>query len=533
MASGGTANDVPGASNAPGSAMGGAADGVAPPRDETPLGTDPKLPVSNETPTGSAPAVSPLNPASPANPGTPPDNPQTTPNTAPPETPPEETAPPDMGPSDATLTVSFGGDGFGLVSVSASGLAERVCDDDCQITLPPGGSATFSATPRAYSVFRGWSEPACGAQPSCTTTADRGPNLRADFELGYNVAFISSESYAVGQMPAPGAAANQECARLAAAAGVHGSRWVAWLAAEGPSPAVGDDITPPQFLQNPGGWVRTDGAPLAQSRASLLAHELRNPLNLTEYGERAFRSWSATTIGGVVYRGNDGAAYDCDNWTDPSGDFGGIALASSVGSNWSGSSGQGCGATASIQCFGDDPAPQVPLPPLPAGARLAFASTQSFVPASGIGAADTLCQRNACAAGLTGSANCNANLGTQRRFLAYLHTSSQRAWDRFDLTRSTWYRVDGIQWMPEAASLAEDGATSLTGINLRADGAFVADDTVLLVGRPDGTDCCSDWSSSSSLAGFGLTEDVGFPLGGESREGYDCTAPKKVVCLEQ
>jgi hypothetical protein len=95
----------------------------------------------------------------------------------------------------------------------------------------------------------------CGGQPSCTTTAAQNPNLRVDFQLGYNVAFVSSQRYSVGPMPPVGSAANQECARLAAAVGVHGSRWVAWLAAEGPSLAVGDDITPSQFLQNAAGQM--------------------------------------------------------------------------------------------------------------------------------------------------------------------------------------------------------------------------------------------------------------------------------------
>jgi hypothetical protein len=442
---------------------------------------------------------------------------------------------PQATPPAPTLSVAFGGDGFGRVTIRAPGLADQVCERDCQVSVPLGTFLTVEATAQSYSAFRNWSLAGCAAQQVCSFTFDPSVPLRADFQLAYNVAFVTDQVYTVDQLPAPGAEANQECARLAAAAGVHGQRWVAWLAAEGPTTAVGDDITPAGSLQNPGGWVRTDGAPLVTTRQALLSGELRNPLNLTQTRALApGAAWSGVGFTGGVDRPDGVNASDCNDWTstDPAA-FGAITNRDSVGLNWTGSSVQGCSATGALECFADDPSPQVPLPALPTGARLAFASTTPFVPGNGIQFADQLCQQDACAAGLTGSGNCNSDLGTQRTFLSYLHTSLQPAWERFDLGGATWYRPDGIQWLPTAATLAVDAAGSLTGINVLPDGTIDPGSNLLWLGRANSDQNCGDWQDSSITGAYGNADDVGFALTLLGRDMFECSSPAKVLCLQQ
>ena len=433
------------------------------------------------------------------------------------------------------VTVAFAGDGLGRVTLLVPGLAEQVCESDCPWSAPVGTSVKMVASAQPNSVFLGWSLAECGTQAICTFAFDPSVPLRAEFQLAYNVAFVSDEQYTVGQLPQPGAAANQECARLAAAAGLHGQRWVAWLAAEGPTTAVADDITPAGLLQNPGGWVRTDGAPLASTRSALLTDGLRNPLNLTQTRALApVASWSGVGVTGAVRRNDGTTAQDCNNWTSSAPEaVGGTTNRDSVGFNWTGSSARGCSAVSALNCFGDDPSPEVPLPGRPASARLAFLSTALFSPGGGIEAADQLCQREACSAGLTGSDDCNVDLGTRSTFLSYLHTSLLAAWRRFDRYGPTWYRPDGIAWLPQASNLEQDAAGSLTGMNVHADGTIGEGSNIVWLGRPSGTDNCADWTSSAALGGFGNSEDVGFALTQLTREAIACDSPASVICLQR
>jgi len=510
-------------SDPPGSTPGG--DGSSP-ASENPPGTDVPF-------IAGAPGSDPPNSGTP-NSGTPNSG---TPNSGTPGTGTPGVAPdPSLAPQGNTTgpfqSLTFGGDGFGKVTLSAPGLADQVCESNCQVSAPAGTLLTLQATAQPYSAFRSWSGAGCGALPACSIAVDANAALRVDFQLAYNVAFVTDQFYTVDQLPAPGAEANQECARLAAGAGLHGQRWVAWFAADGPTTAVQDDIAPAGLLQNPGGWVRTDGAPLATTRAALLSGGLLHPLNLTQTRVHTTSySWSGAGLAGGLRDFDGVTATDCDNWTSTAADLlGRISSSISVGYNWTGGNVQYCNASATLQCFGDDPAPEVPLPPLPANARLAFLSNTSFTPNTGIGSADSICQRDACDAGLTGSSNCTVNLGTQRTFLSYLHTSQRPAWERFDLSGPTWYRPDGIQWLPEASNLALDGEGSLTGINVGPDGTFDVSRIGCWIGQAGGQSC-EDWTSSAAMGGYGNFSQSSFPLVGDIVTS--CESPVKVLCLQQ
>jgi hypothetical protein len=387
------------------------------------------------------------------------------------------------------------GDGLGAVTWQHSGQPAQVCTGDCTLSVPSGTELLLSATPGLNSVVRGWSVASCGTDATCSLRVDVEASVEVRLELAFNVAFVTSEVYAASALPRPGDAANQECSRLAAAAGLHGSRFVAWLAAQGPTLDAADDVTPIRFLQRRGGWVRVDGAPVARSLAHLTRGELLHPINRDEYGGVApsIYSWGAVTSAGLLYQfAISEEVVNCSDWTstDPA-ERGGLVYNNSI--SLDGGSVVSCTARNTLLCLGDDSDAEVPV--LPKGGRLAFVSTGSFTASGGLGGADALCQREACDVGLTGSTSCATDLGVARTFKAYLHTSTQPAWERFDLTGPTWVRLDGVQWLPSAAALAADGLQQLTVLNVRADSTFGR--YFVWVGDVAAVANCRDWTSES------------------------------------
>lgn len=314
---------------------------------------------------------------------------------------------------------------------------------------------------------------------------------------------------------------------------MHGARWVAWLASDGPSTAPEDDIVPGQFFQNTGGWVRPDGAPFARSLSSLMAGAVLHAMNVTELGAVTTRSaWSAARLDGTLRRVNN-AAVDCAGWTssDP-GLFGSISTSDGVGNNWTGEFIAACSGTAALHCFGDDPGPELAI--VTALGRLAFVSSSRFTPGAGVIAADELCQRDACAAGLTGSPNCTTNLGTQRTFRSYLHTAAQPAWQRFDLNGPTWVRPDGIAWLTSAADLADDASARLTGLNVTPALQYLVNDERTWLGASSGEETCSNWTSSAG-AGRSVSFNDASPGRTLTAVGFantECTLAAPVFCLE-
>jgi hypothetical protein len=437
-------------------------------------------------------------------------------------------------PGAVVLTLTVDGDGVGEVTLSAAGQPPVLCSEPCSLEVAPGTTVTASAAPGLNSELVGWSNPLCGAASECTLQLDASTALGVEFLLSYDVAFVSSASYFPSQLPRAGAPANAECARLAAASGLHGERWVAWLAAEGPTIQATDDVSPIEFFQHTGGWVRTDGKPIARSLAALIRGELLHPINRTESNEpNPFNgAWSATTLDGNAQRFALGVN-DCQNWTSNDGaTFGGDTLVNGVGDVWAGFFSTPCSQALPLTCFADDSDQEVPI--VPVAGRLAFLSGSNFTPGAGVAAADSLCQLDACEAGLTGGTDCASAPGTQRTFLAYLHTQSQPAWERFDLTGPTWVRPDGVAWMPEAAELANDGSGQLTSLNVTLDLQYTGGPRTVWVGDPGGAATCLSWTSSdpAQLGNLSIYDVAnGTPLSGFVTS--DCVQSGRVYCLER
>jgi hypothetical protein len=394
-----------------------------------------------------------------------------------------------------TLSVVVRGDGLGSISVVRDDHPDQLCLEECNTRVASGTELRLTATPGLNTALR-WSVPGCGSERTCQLRVDSDLMVEATLELAYNVAFITSQRYTVPELPSPGDAANRECARLAAAAGLHGTRFVAWLAAPGTRADADDDITPSRGFQHRGGWVRPDGEPIARSVASLTRGELLHPLQLDENGvvqPSATPAWSAVTTAGALTPEATLGAVSCRNWSSSDArDQGGIALSSTtyIGEGFAGV----CSGSNRMMCFGDDSDAELPAAPLTG--RLAFLSQAFFNAGTGLATADALCQNEACAAGLTGSTDCASNPGSTHTFKAYLHTSTQAAWQRFDLSGPNWLRLDGIPWLPAAASLGGDAKDRVTGLTVHADGSY-AFQGVAWVGNQTG-DNCRDWSSTSS-----------------------------------
>ncbi|MEY4546584.1 MAG: hypothetical protein RL685_2779 [Pseudomonadota bacterium] len=438
-------------------------------------------------------------------------------------------------PGDVVFRLVLQGDGKRQVDVVVPDRPQLECRADCTLYVAPGTQVSLTALPEPNGSVRGWSVPTCGSDANCTVQVDAETTVEVMMGLDFNVAFVTNLAYSVDLLPRPGDAANLECARLAAQAGLHGSRYVAWLSAEGPTLDVGDDVQPARFFQHDGGWVRPDGQPVARSRASLLRGELLHPISLDQLGAVATTraSWTATSSAGLLARTSAGSVLSCGDWVDD--DFernGGIASSETtwVGEGYAAS----CETALTLMCFGDDSDAEVPVPE--SVGRLAFTSSATFAPGGGLTGADALCQLEACQAGLTGSASCEVDLGTQRSFQAYLHTSTQRAWERFDLTGPTWVRTDGVMWLSAAAGLGADGVGRLSSLSVHADGSY-REPQLSWTGNVGGSANCQDWTSTSAADRGGLGRDAIVDSSGLTDVRVERCAPPGnefvLICLQE
>jgi hypothetical protein len=77
-----------------------------------------------------------------------------------------------------TVEVSKDGTGTGTVQSSPAGID---CGTDCQSIFHGGTTVTLTATPELGSTFVTWSDPACGANPTCPIDVEADVSLTATF----------------------------------------------------------------------------------------------------------------------------------------------------------------------------------------------------------------------------------------------------------------------------------------------------------------------------------------------------------------
>lgn len=145
------------------------------------------------------------------------------------------------------------------------------------------------------------------------------------------------------------AGGDQICNSRAAAAGMRGRTFVAWLSTS--SVDARDRLSEPPAgrLGQVDGWVRTDGAFVAASIADLTDGNISGLIDRDEFGaqQEDQNVWTGTTFDGKALES------DCSNWTTASASFfarvgytGGL-----IDGDWTNVASQNCNLTARLYCF--------------------------------------------------------------------------------------------------------------------------------------------------------------------------------------
>jgi hypothetical protein len=319
------------------------------------------------------------------------------------------------------------------------------------------------------------------------------------------------------------AGADTVCQARAQAAGLYGT-YRAWLSTS--------TVNASSRLGSASGWHRTDGQPFANSLSDITSGKILHPISRDEFGTEVTSGsvMTATNAAGV----RDTATGTCLDWTTNQ----------TVPQNWatvgapSGTStrftqfvsydGQSSFVTACdfgrLYCFGIDytTSATVPTPT----SRQVFLTDGTWTPGGGIAAADTVCAQEAQAAGLVGS------------FKAVLPTQSEGANSRFNASGLAWSRPDG-PLVASSASAFFSSSTLLSSPNVSAAGRYVQ-----AIGGGDefwsgpwtiqGTQTCSDWTSSSSAqtGSTGRAADIVSATLQQSPSS-PCNRALRLLCLEE
>ncbi len=286
-----------------------------------------------------------------------------------------------------------------------------------------------------------------------------------------NLVFVTSRRIAPGGLGGP-SNADAICEAGAAAAGRPGA-YVAWLSTS--------TVDARDRLGAARGWVRIDGAPVADSSADVAAGRLFYPPQLDELGNPvvAFDDCAVTATGptGTL------SGSSCADFSVVSSDS--IACgkpASSTGS-WTRGSGASCSSMVRLYCFGVDHVQPVTIAPPPAARRTAFISQAAFDPGGGIAAADALCASEA--AGLPGT------------FAALLATTTANARSRF-APGAPWYRVDGAKFTDDFSQIYAPLNVTAVGVHLDTPFVWSGAFDVAMVGTNAST--CSSWTQFAGRA---------------------------------
>ena len=324
-----------------------------------------------------------------------------------------------------------------------------------------------------------------------------------------NIAFVTSTTVVPGMLGSL-AAADQFCNDRATAGGLPGT-YVAWLSTT--------TVNARDRIAASRGWVQPDGRPFTDSPANLVLGAIYYPLQSNEFGARVPEGTLVATMTAA-----DGTFIqdDCAGFTstlDAVIQVGNARMTSTVWTAYS--LPLGCATPWRLYCFGIGHV--TPVSPPPVTGRRAWLS--SWIPGTGIAAADAACSNDASTAGFIGT------------FRALLASNGASAISRFNIERGAWSRVDGAVLATSAQAFAAGDV--LTSLNVTASGAYNA--TLLQVvwtgGRPseDGTNTttCETWT----VAGPSMTGVPGYALSSGS-DAFDqgqlfaCGTGNGLYCLE-
>ncbi len=344
-------------------------------------------------------------------------------------------------------------------------------------------------------------------------------------DVAPNYAFITSMVYTSGFGGGDGA--NKICKD--AASQVTSGTWplpdsfIAVLGITGAMPS--NPYNALELLRGSRGWIRPDGAFVADQFTDFKDNALRNALILNQNNIRT----NATIWTGL---NNDGtpAPTNCNGFsitqlTGITGTIGNPELRNQTLN--AGTS--GCGATVmrGLLCVSTGRIASVRPLPRPNNSRRIFLSNGTRTGASRRASFDQTCRDEAQAAGLMSAAN---------SFVAFLPSTTASALSIADLTPSTVFtRVDGSP----IGTLA--GAAPLTFINQFANGTIVPTNLsqpVWTGARPNeaatGASNCADWADQTSL-GSGIVGNAHSATTTAFVDGsaLSCSVARRFYCVEK
>jgi hypothetical protein len=409
-----------------------------------------------------------------------------------------------VGPS-RTVSVSIVGEG--AVISEPAGLA---CFGNCSATL--AGDVVLTAHALDGWEVASWSSESSGCTgTSCTLTGSDASDVVLAFRRAAiitNRAFVTSGQFDGNLGGRTGA--DGLCQTYADSASLGGT-FRALLATS--------TETATQSFSGSRGWVRFDGAPVADLVADLVALKLDFPVLFDETGAiDGGKAWTGVT--NIAAASTD----SCLDWTSPmSGMMSKVGATDQIGLNAVSDTGMPlCSSTHSLYCFetgGVTPAPAIVRIPI---GRYLFTTQSQLTLGGGIAAADALCTSEAAAAGLPGE------------YMAMMATSTQSIRDRLGSLMGPWRRPDDV--VVAVADLANatqfrapihgtpTGALSVHTIWLGASGGNAL--TTL------GTQTCGDWTLTTGTGLEGTNDNVRINqlFGGNSRP---CSSPARVICLQR
>lgn len=326
----------------------------------------------------------------------------------------------------------------------------------------------------------------------------------------YNYAFVTSNA-AFGANLGGLTGADSECAMAATNVGLPG-HYVALISTSTTNAS--------SRLGSAQGWIRTDGLPVANDAASLFnSGKMYYPIDVDEFGVKFVPNFilSATNDNGTEEPIQSGVSATCDDWTSNASTLEVIyGSATAAGLGWLSTGGTFCTLQGSLLCFGTDLT--APLAPAATSGRFAFLSTGTWDTATGMAAADTLCQTEATAAALPSPSS----------FVSLLASTTASPASRLNTSGANWVRTDGIPvasstgafvsgtWSAPIivaangtsyAATIDPGDTVATGVSASVIGS--------LTGAGTAATTCSGWtvdSSSGTLEEGRTGETAGFQV---------------------
>ena len=400
-----------------------------------------------------------------------------------------------------SVTVS-GGAGYGTV-VGPNGMSCTA--GTCSVDVDAGTRVTLRGLAATDRWFAGWSG-ACGGNFDCELVVTGDVAIDAEFTDRPNRVFVTSTAVD-GAIGGP-AGADTMCQEAAMNAGLGGA-WAAYVSDEAGRSAM-------DIVAGSRGWIRIDGAPVADSPASFVDGPLIFVPRLDEYGDDVESA--------EVYTGSDGGgpvmATHCAGWTSNAPVDSGAAIRAHWGSTFATRHFEtSCDTPAHLLCI--ESGRNVPVAARPDTGRIAFVTSADWTPGGGRAAADALCASEAGQSSLPGT------------YLAALATSTETIASRFS-PGPPWRRIDGVRLTRGNTLFVSDFLDVAPELD-RA-GQVVVNDfwtgalTFDALAESNGN--CNDWTVGDQTADgdmhFTTSTWVGSPA---KREPCDSAVP--LLCLQE